>query len=257
MYKRIEVKGFICIIFLAIIYIIYHFLLGDINLSYIMFILGIFLGLLFIDIFNCKSNKLMMPINKKAIYPFFYMYVILVSILIYINVYNPRLIIIYIIIIFTLMIPFFFNIKLSYFNYKISLSTLLYTILLFLVFLVPRILLLGDDFLRLYIVYKGNYIAYFLDFVITFIYPAYYEELLFRGLLLSGLFGLGLNNMHSNIIQSILFGILHFTLYNKIGPVGVFETSIQIMLGYLLGKLYLKTNSLTPSIIFHVLLNMI
>lgn len=88
------------------------------------------------------------------------------------------------------------------------------------------------------------------------VFTSFREEFLFRGLLLSGLLGLGLNTSHSNTIQAILFGLIHFHHYPELGVVSIIMTVAQMMVGFILGKLYLKTKSLTPSIIFHTLWNL-
>lgn len=101
-------------------------------------------------------------------------------------------------------------------------------------------------------------IDFALKAVINSVYPAFYEEILFRGLLISGLKGFELSNNTCNIIQAIIFGIAHIMSWGEPSWwVHLLALSIQIMIGYLLEKLYFKTNSLLPCILFHGLNNTI
>jgi membrane protease YdiL (CAAX protease family) len=156
-----------------------------------------------------------------------------------------------------IFIPSLWGIKITYFNYKVSLKFLLYTLLLFLMYLIPGLLYEGSDILRINNTYNNSSMSYFFDFCIKLIYPAFYEEFIYRGLLITGLTGIGCNRIQANIIQSILFGITHYSLYLNYGYLCILAITGQIIIGFLLGKLYYKTNSLTPCIIYHLLFDMI
>jgi len=77
------------------------------------------------------------------------------------------------------------------------------------------------------------------------------EEVVFRGLMFSGLKNLKLNEIQINIIQSIIFAIAHT---NSFGHSSIY-IPYYIILGYFLGKIYYTSGSLTTVIIMHLLYN--
>lgn len=84
---------------------------------------------------------------------------------------------------------------------------------------------------------------------------------MFRGFLISGLLSFNMEKWKANIIQSVIFGLGHcFVVSKGLGfhisaLAAILHTSQQMMIGYVLGKIYLKTNSLLPGIILHGLLD--
>lgn len=88
-------------------------------------------------------------------------------------------------------------------------------------------------------------------------YPGIFEEVLYRGFLISGLKGIGLSDEKCNVIQSIIFGIAHVMSWGAAPKAFILYTTAQAMAGYLLGKVYFKTKSLTPCILLHGLMNVI
>jgi membrane protease YdiL (CAAX protease family) len=97
------------------------------------------------------------------------------------------------------------------------------------------------------------------DFAIKFVrkslHPGVFEEVLYRGLLISGLEGFGLKDEHTNIIQAIIFGITHVISFGNVPSIFILHTASQIILGYVIGKVYFKTKSLTPCILLHGLVD--
>jgi membrane protease YdiL (CAAX protease family) len=86
--------------------------------------------------------------------------------------------------------------------------------------------------------------------------PGIWEEVTFRGVLIQ----LNLRRYSINttlILTSVLFGMAHFN--NLIAGRSLLSTIFQAiyatLLGFLFGYMYLKTNSLLPSIITHYLIN--
>jgi sodium transport system permease protein len=77
--------------------------------------------------------------------------------------------------------------------------------------------------------------------------PAVFEELAFRGFILSGLQSLG-SGFKAIIISSLLFGLAHSILQQSI---------ITFFLGCLLGFIAMRTASLIPCILYHVIHNSI
>ncbi len=89
-----------------------------------------------------------------------------------------------------------------------------------------------------------NFIDYVIALFVVAITPGICEEVMFRGTLQSAYSKLG--QTKGLIISSVLFGIFHFNLLNLLGP---------IFLGFVLGIILIKTNSLYASILGHVLNN--
>jgi membrane protease YdiL (CAAX protease family) len=83
------------------------------------------------------------------------------------------------------------------------------------------------------------------------LYPGVFEEVLYRGLLISGLKGFGFKDEHTNIIQAIIFGITHVISLGNVPFVFILHTASQVIAGYVLGKVYFRTKSLTPCILLH------
>jgi sodium transport system permease protein len=83
-----------------------------------------------------------------------------------------------------------------------------------------------------------------LAWVLVALVPAVSEELLFRGLILSGLRPLG--NRTALIVSSLLFAVAHASIYRLLPT---------LFLGLLLGWIVLRTGSLFCSILIHVLNN--
>ncbi len=98
-------------------------------------------------------------------------------------------------------------------------------------------------------VYKDlNTIPLYISIIIFVILGPFFEELIFRGFILKGVFKGHL--LIGYIVSSVLFGLLH-------GPTSIGEFIIYFGLGLLFGALYLKTNRLEVAIVAHGLNNFI
>lgn len=150
-----------------------------------------------------------------------------------------------------LFICYGFKIKLSDFNWHISLSSLLYVFAIFLVGR-PLFFLLANGTTNITQIFS---IKFYVTASVSIFYPAIFEELLYRGFLISGLKSFGLADWKCNIIQSILFGIMHIFGFGVFSFKMLFTTCIQTIIGYVFGKLYFKTKSLSPCILLHALWN--
>lgn len=261
-------KGFLFYFILLFIYVGYiftHLFAKNFILiiSYLFrFILPLFIcDILFIG--NKEDDSIKVLHNKKAIYPFIIIYGLWLTYLI-LNVRfdlinessNPLSILtLYASFVFSLLISFIWKFSFKSFNYKISFSLFFKTIIIYLAYFLPAYSVSG--YLRLNGIFNGNYASYIVDSCRTIIYPAFTEEFLYRGLLITGLLGLGLDKTKVNIIQSIIFGLLHFGQYQGMGAFLIIGTFGQMLLGYLLGEVYFKTKSLTPCILLHTLLDVI
>lgn len=101
----------------------------------------------------------------------------------------------------------------------------------------------------------NNILNFLIGTIVNSAYPGFFEEVLYRGFLISGLKGLGLSNNKCNIVQAIIFGISHVMSWGIPSWIFLLSTASQAMVGYLLGKIYFKTESLMPCILFHGLLD--
>jgi membrane protease YdiL (CAAX protease family) len=156
-----------------------------------------------------------------------------------------------------LFISYIWKIRLKSFHYFYSINIFILIILLALSYYTPIYFIYGKNILRINSIFHGNILAFIINSSIVFIHPAFVEEYVYRGLLISGLLGIGVNKVNSNIIQAVLFGLLHFNYYVDLGFLCFVPTVGQMIIGFLLGKLYLKTKSLTPCIILHALIDIV
>lgn len=139
-----------------------------------------------------------------------------------------------------ILLLYLFKINIFKFNYKISIKWLALIIFMFLL-------------IKTTIIKPTNNYYNILNFAVVLILGLIWnfglEEIIFRGLSFSSLNYLKLSDTQANIIQSIFFMLSHYGTYDL-------KTSLlPLLLGYLLGKLYTCSKSLTPSIIFHGLYN--
>ena len=208
------------------------------------------------------NESMNIPSKRKAIFPFIYIYILiffqstlylkLMTLPKIVSIQSSiiRLIIIQIIVIILPMLTcYFFSIKLTDFNWKTSFKWLVVSCVIFIILFIPKIYIDGFS------VFKYNKFSCISDYIFdsfdALIFNASFEEVLFRGFLISLLKSFKLNNTKINIIQSIIFGLIH------IYQTSFWGLSYHIIMGYVLGKLYLKSKSLTPSIILHLLINQV
>lgn len=159
------------------------------------------------------------------------------------------------------------KVKLNNFNFnKITVKQLISVFFCFLVYFLPYLLFNGKNgALRYYTNHYNTHgiygiYAYIIYILICFIQPAFFEELLYRGLLIAALKSYNIDKKIINMIQATLFGITHYNYYlaHQISfGYAILGTGLQILTGYILGEIYYKTKSLTPCIIFHVLLDVV
>lgn len=103
-----------------------------------------------------------------------------------------------------------------------------------------------------------NFITYLSINVPLKIYnPSIVEEVIFRGLCFGGLLSLGVDKYKANIIQAVLFGLVHLMNYDQWAINNLLFVAPQIFVGFFIGKIYIKTKSLTPCIILHALIDSI
>lgn len=152
-------------------------------------------------------------------------------------------------IIMTIFLSYLFNISLRDFNWSINLKSYLIVLVLFIPFL-----FLKD--MRILIENNRNFF-YIRNFRQQLYYPGVVEEVIFRGYFLTGLLAYGVRKDKANVIQSIIFGLVHIYGSKEISLIVILSTSLQTFLGFIFGKIYLRTKSLTPIIILHALIDTI
>lgn len=157
----------------------------------------------------------------------------------------------------TLFISYLFKIKFKNFNWDISFKFLILVIILYLVhILIPNINIILNSKMHFSNISNMKLIPNFIrNAALESIYPGIFEEVLNRGLLISGLKGYGISDEKCNIIQAVLFGIGHVGSWGTASLIFLLSTAAQAMAGYILGKVYFKTKSLVPCIILHGLLD--
>lgn len=151
----------------------------------------------------------------------------------------------------TIFLGLIFNIRIKDFKWTITLKSIIMVLIVFsLTELSMFIILEGySEFAE-----KIN-VMFLINFIQKLYYPSIVEELIFRGFLLTGLIYVGMKSDKANILQAILFGMIHISNYNSYSFVNILACSVQICMGYILGKIYLETKSLTPCIFLHALLD--
>lgn len=155
-------------------------------------------------------------------------------------------------IILTVSFGYLFKIRPRDFNWSLSYKNLLAVFIIFVLVKLSYVVVFDFDTLQ------GLSVSYFLrNFLQRIYYPSFVEEVIFRGFLLGGLLSIGIRQDKANIMQSIVFGLVHILRPVPITIIMVCSTSMQIYLGYLIGKVYLSTKSLTPCIILHALIDTI
>lgn len=149
----------------------------------------------------------------------------------------------------TILLGYLFKVRLSDFNWSITLKSFLVVVFIFI--LLELVTIINS-------LTEVNTISYYIkDFIQKLYYPSIVEEVLFRGFFLSGLLAFEVREDKANIIQSVIFGLTHILGYNEISVIIALSTCIQTYIGFLFGKIYIQTKSLTPCILLHALIDTI
>lgn len=181
--------------------------------------------------------------NKKCIYIASY-YVIVVLLLnnIFINISNQLILVLINILVLFILFKIC-KIKLNFFNFKTSFSWILISVVISYFLILIRLSTKNT---------YGSIIDFFINICVLLITNYGMEEVIFRGCIFSGLIKFNINPVHINIIQSIIFAICH------LGSVGRNLNCLPyyILYGYLFGKIYSTSGSLTPGIVLHGIFNL-
>lgn len=207
-----------------------------------------------------QNDQRTIPNNKKMLHAFFLsfglFFIILNGIVIFgiwekaNTIHDYRLI--QLPLVLTITSCALFQVRLRDFNWSINIKSLVASFVLFI--LLKLSFIVATDFDSL----KGLPLDYFFrNFIQQIYYPSIVEEVIFRGFLLSGLLAIGIRESKANIIQAVVFGLIHALPPNELTVISLLATSMQMYIGYLIGRLYLSTKSLTPCMIMHALIDTI
>lgn len=257
--KKINLTSIIFCISICIIGLVSRINLFNSSIKFEIFYSIIVLFSIFIANILIKDiaiNKTDITCGKRYLYAFCLNYVVGFSTEKFLFIYfngNPTksgMLIGQLILLLSLTLTFIlFKFDLTFFRFNLNFKSLLSSIFIGLIFVFLTIL-------QTTFVAKPNLAKLLFTFFRLLIYPALFEEVLYRGFIINGLKSLNLSNFTINIIQSIIFGLVHFSLYSNLGLYGIFLTSGQIIFGYLLGLVCLKTKSLMPGIIIHAFMDL-
>jgi membrane protease YdiL (CAAX protease family) len=228
--------------------------------STIMFIPALLVVTYLIIIYAYKAKTSIKNINRntkdiKAFIIVFITYFVILSIFVrsgYLSNDNSFLMntLHYLPINLTIFLMYIFGVSFKDFYWKSTFRDLLFVILLYLI-LKPLTFVVFEG-----LSFKSVTLEYFtINFLYNIYYPAFIEEILFRGLLLVGLLKIGVQGDKANIIHAMFFAVVHVIDSANLSFLTFLSTSIQCYIGYLFGKLYLSTRKLTPNIILHALFN--
>ncbi|WMJ22760.1 CPBP family intramembrane glutamic endopeptidase [Paludicola sp. MB14-C6] len=260
--KKLGIDSLIIFSLIAVYYFLRSFLNPD-QINYFPIMIDIFIIvfvlILITNLVNFKSSKAIYT-NRKAIASYF-LYIGIMLILAYGIFHFKSMIpknaawILYVLVtLFGLFSIYAFHIRLSNFGWQFNVPTILTTILLI-------TSILGIFFLHHSILQNNNFLnssiyAFLLKFLICSIYPAFIEEVIFRGVAIAWLKShIKSNDFLILTIQAVLFGAVHIFTNGGFTYVALITLFMQITLGYMLGRLYLSSRSLVPGIIVHGFIN--
>ncbi len=148
------------------------------------------------------------------------------------------------------------NIKAAKLNFNMKWHTYLIIISIGVISLFGLLYFIGafDNFLKavgypldegLSLINPTSWGTYFLAILVLAIFPAIYEELIFRGVILQGLRS-RFNDVSAVLLTSLMFAIMHLNLQQLVYP---------FILGCIMGWVVLRTGSLVSSMLVHFINN--
>jgi membrane protease YdiL (CAAX protease family) len=222
------------------------------TIKVIPFVIALFILIFFLDSISNDAIKIEKNQNlMKAFVVSFFIYMSIQLASKYLNMFNnPHL---YRFLLTAVVFSgYLFKVKVSSFNWTTTLKSILVMIAVYFFIEIPYYLIYDIETLK--VITLSNYLE---NFVRSLYYPSIVEEVIFRGFLLGGLVSLGIRKDKANIFQAIVFGFIHLLNYESITLVSFLWPSFQVFAGYLFGKIYLSTKSLTPCLILHALFDTI
>lgn len=237
-------------------------------------VLGLILMFFIVDTIEDNKTRKTIYTNNKLLIPFSAIFLLHVSYLFLVNtkafdnftsfLYRIGLnipgyydLFCYLVLLVSFISIYLFGIRFSNFNWDINKKEfkgiLLASIVRHLPFILVSLFIYKNGALTLP---KLEILSFIAVFIRTFLYPAFYEEFLYRGLFFSLLGSYNISFNKINIIQAVVFGLIHvFNFGNQLNMVLFLFTGAHVIAGYTLGLLYQKTKSLTPCILLHTLID--
>lgn len=168
------------------------------------------------------------------------MYLILIVTIIFnkfiYNIPATKSFIVIIILVLSFLFGLIWKIKLKNFNWNINFSMLVWLMVVFACWFIPQNLIADSwNLTSLKFIYNMKLITLIENFLKKAFYPAFYEELLFRGVLISGLLYFKIDHWEINIVQALILGITHFSANTQIGSNYIMVLSLcssQFLSGY-------------------------
>jgi len=205
-----------------------------------------------------ENSKIQILLNKKYLYSFIFVFLLYLSILLFLNLNSVferlqnmnKIRILQFCITFPILLGFIFNVKLRYFNWRMRFIDVIFAIAIFTLLKVLYIYISDAEVLK-----NISLKHFILNFIQHIYYPSIVEEILFRGFLLTALLSFNIRSDKANIIQAIVFGFSHLLGYKEITLLSFFMPFVQIFIGYLIGKIYLKNKSISACIFLHALID--
>ncbi len=149
-----------------------------------------------------------------------------------------------------IVLGYIFKVKFKDFNWNIRFRDIIFSFAIFSLIKVLYLYFSDIDVLK-----NLSFDYFILNFIQQLYYPSIIEEVLFRGFLFSALLTFNIRSDTANIIQALIFGFSHLLGYKDINYLSLFAPFVQIFIGYLFGKMYLKNKSLSSCILLHALID--
>lgn len=221
-------------------------------------ILGLVLASYVLLYLNRKQESIQ-TVDKKYLFSFAIVFIVYTAILIYVSktglVSNENSLLKNTVFLLpvnlTILIMFFFGLRFKDFSWRFTTKSLVLSIIIYIIIKPLTFILFHPDMFDVTLAHYG------LNFVHNLYYPSFIEEIVFRGLLLTGLVHYGCSQGKANMIHAVIFGLIHIINKDQLNVVTILSTSMQTYIGYLFGRMYFYTKSLSPGILFHALFNTI
>lgn len=221
-------------------------------------ILGLVLASYVLLYLNRKQENIK-TVDKKYLFSFTIVFIVYTAILIYVSetglVSNENSLLKNTVFLLpvnlTILIMFFFGLRFKDFLWRFTTKSLVLSIIIYIIIKPLTFILFHPNMFDVTLAHYG------LNFVHNLYYPSFIEEIVFRGLLLTGLVHYGYSQGKANMIHAVIFGLIHIINKDQLNVVTILSTSMQTYIGYLFGRMYFYAKSLSPGILFHALFNTI
>ncbi|MCT4595131.1 MAG: CPBP family intramembrane metalloprotease [Anaeromicrobium sp.] len=201
-------------------------------------------------------DRLAYKYDKRMINAFFVVFIVYVVIQLYWRFFTPyheytELGVVHLISTLPIFLAYLFKVKLSDLNWNITIKNIVFVVIMFVILReIPIFVAMGRG---KEIFADITSLGFIKSFVIHLLYPSIVEEVIFRGYLLTGLISIGFKEDVSNVIQSLIFGFIHIIGKGELSVYIAMSCFVQVYIGFIFGRIYLNTKSLTPSLLLHAL----